>query len=154
MISGRSTPAGREAFSFAITSSLSAICFTCFGETKLTASMCLNPAAISSFKYFALYAAGICSGSPCHASRGHSISFTLSMSGLQDSRFEFADFGIERGGLERPNQFVACVRGIDDGVDPQTSGGVTRVGLVFVGGADGFDQFSFLFFVYFFAFAL
>jgi len=31
---GSFTPAGREALSFAINSSLSAICFTCFGETK------------------------------------------------------------------------------------------------------------------------
>src|SRR5437763_10339048 len=30
----------QEAPSLAITSSLSAICLTCFGETKLTASMC------------------------------------------------------------------------------------------------------------------
>src|SRR2546428_8858120 len=44
MISGGSVPAGREALSSFITSSLSAICFTCFGETKLTASMCRKPA--------------------------------------------------------------------------------------------------------------
>src|SRR6266849_4694057 len=43
--------------------------------------------------------------------------------------------------------------GINDGVHPQAGGGVARIGLVFVGGADGFDQFFFLFFVYFFAFA-
>src|SRR6202158_531534 len=43
---------------------------------------------------------------------------------------------------------------IDDGVDPQTRGGVTRIGLVLVGGADGFVQFFFLFFVDFSAFAL
>src|SRR5260370_14599291 len=79
MISGSCTPAGREALSFAITSSLSAICFTCFGETKLTASICLNPASTSSFRYSALYSAGIISGSPCHASLGHSISLTFSM---------------------------------------------------------------------------
>src|SRR6266851_6501740 len=129
IISGSSTPAGREAFSFAITSSLSAICFTCLGETKLTASICLNPARTSSFKYSALYSVGICSGNPCHASLGHSISFTFSMSGLQDSRLEFADFGIERGGFERPDQCVARVRGIDDGVDPEARGGVARIGL-------------------------
>src|SRR6266849_5290435 len=153
IISGSSTPAGREAFSFAITSSLSAICFTCLGETKLTPSMCLNPASISSSRYSALYSVGICSGSPCHASRGHSISFTFSMSGLQDSCFEFADVGIERGGFESPDQCVARMRGIDDGVDPEAGGGVARVGLVFVGGADRFDQFFLLFFVHFFAFA-
>src|SRR6266849_6555466 len=79
IISGSSALGGREAFSFVITFSLSAICFTCLGETKLTPSMCLNPASTSSFKYSALYSVGICSGSPCHASRGHSISFTGSI---------------------------------------------------------------------------
>src|SRR6266478_10235094 len=79
IISGSSTPEGREAFSFAITSSLSAICFTCLGETKLTASICLNPASTSSFKYSTLYSVGMTSGNPCQASRGHSISFTVSM---------------------------------------------------------------------------
>src|SRR3984893_761177 len=44
--------------------------------------------------------------------------------------------------------------GIDDGVDPKTSGGVARIGLVFVGGADGIVQFLFLFLVDFLAFAL
>src|SRR6266478_4767869 len=82
IISGSFTPAGREAFSFAITSSLSAICFTYFGETKLTASMCWNPASTSSFKYSALYSVGICSGNPCHASRGHSISLICSVISL------------------------------------------------------------------------
>src|SRR6267378_5519055 len=154
MISGRSTSAGRKAFSFAITSSLSAICFTYFGETKLTASMCLNPAAISSFRYSALYCTGMRSGNPCHASRGHSISFTFSMSGLQNSGFEFADVGIEGGGFEGPDQRFARVGGIDDGVDPEAGGGVARIGLVFVSGADGIVQFLFLFFLYFFAFAL
>ena len=43
---------GREARNICITSSLSAICLTCFGETKLTASMCLKPARTSSFKIF------------------------------------------------------------------------------------------------------
>src|SRR5260370_15804958 len=142
MISGGSVPTGREAFSFAITSSLSAICFTCFGETKLTASMCLNPAAISSFKYSALYSFGMTSGNPCHASRGHSINFTFSMSGLQDSCFEFANLGIQRCGFQCPDQRIAGVGGIDDGVNPQTGGGVARIGLVFVGGSDGFGQFS------------
>src|SRR6266436_3103055 len=154
IISGSSALGGREAFSFVIIFSLSAICFTCFGETKLTASMCLNPACTNSFKYSALYSVGIMSGNPCHASRGHSISFTFSMSGLQDSCFEFADFGIERDGFERPNQRVSCVRRIDDGVDPEAGGGVARVGLVFVGGADGIVQFFFLLLVDFFAFAL
>ena len=38
----------------AITSSLSAICLTCFGETKLTASMCLKPRPAAAFKYSTL----------------------------------------------------------------------------------------------------
>src|SRR5205823_9449701 len=97
------------------------------GETKLTASMCLNPASTSSFRYSALYSVGIKSGNPCHASRGHSISFAFSMSGLQNAGFEFADFGIERGGFEGPDQRVARVRGIDDGVDPQARGSVARI---------------------------
>src|SRR5882762_4514373 len=74
IISGRSSPAGRESFSFAITSSLSAICFTCFGETKLTASMCWNPASTNSFRYSALVPVGTKSVSPCQASLGHSMS--------------------------------------------------------------------------------
>src|SRR5882724_8404674 len=79
MISGGAMSAGREALNLAITSSLSAICFTYFGETKLTASMCPNPASTSSFKYSALYSEGIMSGNPCHASRGHSTSFICSI---------------------------------------------------------------------------
>jgi len=75
------------------------------------------------------------------------------MSGLQNSGFEFADVGIEGGGFEGPDQRFARVGGIDDGVDPEAGGGVARIGLVFVSGADGFDQFFLLFFVYFFAFA-
>src|SRR5260370_42619906 len=128
IISGGSMLAGREVFSFAITSSLSAICFTCFSETKLTASMCLKPASTSSFKYSALYSVGICSGNPCHASLGHSISFTFSMSGLQDSRLELADFGIERGGFQRPDQSVEAVRGIDEAVYPEAGGGAVWAG--------------------------
>src|SRR5712664_3684825 len=119
MISAGSVFGGREALNFAMTSSLSAICLTCFGETKLTASMCLKPASTSSFKYSALYSVRICSGNPCQASRGHSISFTFSMSGLQNSGFEFADVGIEGGGFEGPDQRFARVGGIDDGVDPE-----------------------------------
>src|SRR2546426_8381940 len=73
---------------------------------------------------------------------------------LQDSGFEFADFGIKGGGFEGPDQCVAGVGGIDDGVDPEARGGIARIGLMFVSGADGFDQLFFLFFVDFFAFAL
>src|SRR4029077_16461202 len=119
IISGCGTPSGREALYLLITSSLSAICFTCFGETKLTASMCLNPASTTSFKYSALNSVGMKSGSPCHASRGHSMSFTVSILGLQDSGFELANFGVQRGRLQSLNQRIAGVRGIDDGVDPE-----------------------------------
>src|SRR2546426_5808967 len=76
------------------------------------------------------------------------------LSCLQDSGFEFADFGIKGGGFEGPDQCVAGVGGIDDGVDPEARGGIARIGLMFVSGADGFDQLFFLFFVDFFAFAL
>src|SRR4029077_16754460 len=61
------------------TFSLSAICGTAFGETKLAASMCLNPTPISARKYCAFTSVGISALSPCHASRGHSISFTASL---------------------------------------------------------------------------
>src|SRR5579859_8049298 len=40
--------------------------------------MCLNPAPISARKYCTLTAVGIWPLSPCHASRGHSMIFTLS----------------------------------------------------------------------------
>src|ERR1700736_3843195 len=116
-------PWGREALSLAITSSLSAICFTCFGETKLTASICLNPASNNSFRYSAFVSVGIKSVSPCQASLGHSISLAVSMLRLQNSCFEFADFGIQGGGFEGLDQRVARVRGVDDGVDPQARGG-------------------------------
>src|SRR5271170_6093091 len=58
------------------TSSESAIWGTAAGETKDTASMCLNPALIKARKYSSLICAGICPRSPCHASRGHSTSLT------------------------------------------------------------------------------
>src|ERR1700730_18531818 len=154
MISGASVPSGREALTFAITSSLSAICFTCFGETKLTASICLNPASNNSFRYSAFVSVGIKSVSPCQASLGHSISLAVSMLRLQNSCFEFADFGIQGGGFEGLDQRVARVRGVDDGVDPQARGGVTRIGLVLVGGTDGIVQLLFLLLVDLFAFAL
>src|SRR4029077_20160340 len=118
MISGGFVPTGREALNLAITSSLSAICFTCFGETKLTASMSLNPASTASFKYSALNSVGMKSGSPFHASRGHSMSFTVSILGLQDSGLKLANFGVQRGRLQSLNQRIAGVGGIDDGVDP------------------------------------
>ena len=52
----------------------SAICGIALGETNDTASMCLNPAAISALRYSTLTGVGICPGSPCQASRGHSMS--------------------------------------------------------------------------------
>src|SRR3989475_280678 len=58
------------------------------------------------------------------------------LSCLQDSGFEFADFGIKGGGFEGPDQCVAGVGGIDDGVDPEARGGIARIGLMFVSGAD------------------
>src|SRR5579863_10491183 len=73
MISGGATPGGREARNNFITSSLSAIWLTAFGETKLTASMCLNPAFINAERYSTFVAVGILFSSPCHASRGHSM---------------------------------------------------------------------------------
>jgi hypothetical protein len=57
---------------------------------------------------------------------------------LQDSGFEFANFGIEGGGFEGPDERITRVGGIDDGVDPEAGGGIARIGLVFVGGTDGF----------------
>src|SRR6266403_898483 len=88
----------REALSLAITSSLSAICLTCFGETKLTASMCLNPESTNSFRYSALYSVGIRSGSPCQASRGHSISFTLAMEPQRkDKEVDSRQLKVEKG---------------------------------------------------------
>jgi hypothetical protein len=62
--------------------------------------------------------------------------FTVSISGLQNSRFEFAKFGIESGGFEGPDQGVTRLCGIDDRVDPEASGSVARIGLMFVAGAD------------------
>src|SRR5262245_40524802 len=58
------------------TSSLSAICGTALGETKLTASMCLNPTSIKPRRYRLFSSVGICRLRPCQASRGHSISVT------------------------------------------------------------------------------
>ena len=60
------------------TFSESAICGTAFGETNDTASMCLNPAATSAFRYSTFIAVGICPGRPCQASRGHSMSLIKS----------------------------------------------------------------------------
>src|SRR5260370_789570 len=154
IISGGSVPRGREALSFAITSSLSAICFTCFGETKLTASMCLNPARTNSFRYAPLSSVGIKSPNPCHASRGHSTSFTGSMSGLQNSRLEFADLRIQGRCFEGDNQSLARVRRINNCINPQPRGGIARVCLLLVRRADGFVQFLFLLFVAVLAFAL
>src|SRR5262245_5944941 len=54
---------------------------------------------------------------------------------LQDSGFEFGEVRVEGGGLEGPDQRVAGVGGVDDGIDPEARGGVARIGLMFVGGA-------------------
>src|SRR2546423_2797175 len=61
------------------TFSLSAICGTAFGETKLTASMCRKPAATSPRRYSTFRSVGIWRGKPCQASRGHSMSLTDSI---------------------------------------------------------------------------
>src|SRR4029077_6807095 len=58
------------------TFSLSAICGMALGETKLTASMCLNPASTRARKYRAFSSIGICRVRPCQAARGHSIRIT------------------------------------------------------------------------------
>src|SRR5260370_17867814 len=143
MISGRSVPAERAELSSATTSSLSAICFTCLGETKLTASMCLNPASTNSFRYSAFVSVGMKSASPCHASLGHSISFTVSISGLQDSRFEFADLGVECRGFQRLDQCIARMRRVDDGVHPEAGNRLARIRLMLLACAHGVVQFSF-----------
>ena len=78
MISGPSIPEGREPKNASSTASLSAIWRTCCGETKLTASICRNPAATSARKCAALTSVGITCGKPCHASRGHSTILTES----------------------------------------------------------------------------
>src|SRR5437763_15507494 len=127
MISGGFTFGGREAVNFVITSSLSAICLTCFGETKLTASMWRNPASASCLRYSALYSVGMNSCNPCHASRGHSITFTVSMLSLQDPGFEFGDVGIQSRRHKCPPECLARMGRIDDGIDPQARSGVTRI---------------------------
>ncbi len=58
------------------TRSESAICGTAAGETKLTASMCVKPASIRPSQIAGLRLGGICAGSPCQASRGHSMILT------------------------------------------------------------------------------
>src|SRR5258706_7312783 len=78
IISGGSVPDGSPARNPFMTSSLSAIWRTCFGETKLTASMCFTPAAVSLRRYSTFVSVGIISVRPCQASRGHSMIFTIS----------------------------------------------------------------------------
>src|SRR4029077_18654865 len=58
------------------TSSESAICGIALGETKDTASICLNPAPINARRYWTFMAAGIWPLRPCQASRGHSMILT------------------------------------------------------------------------------
>src|SRR5262249_29681917 len=69
-------------------------------------------------------------------------------------RLEFAEVGVEGGGFEGPDEGFASVCRINDGVDPKAGGGVARIGLVFVGGADGVVQILLLLFVDFFSGAL
>src|SRR5690349_1605494 len=94
------------------------------------------------------------SGRPCHASRGHSIILTLSMSGLQDAGFELTDFRVEGCGFEGLDQRFARVGWIDYGVDPKAGSSIAGIGLMLVCGAYGFVQFLFGFLVDFLTFAL
>src|SRR2546428_4630066 len=91
---------------------------------------------------------------PCHASRGHSMIVTGSISGLQNSGFELWNIRIQGSRLQCPDECIASLCGINDGVDPQAGGSVARVCLMFVGCADGFEEFLFCFLVHFFTFAL
>src|SRR6202042_1475716 len=76
MISGEFPVGVFTSLNFCITASLSAICGTCLGETKLTASICSNPSAISRLRYCTFPSVGITAFKPCHASRGHSTIVT------------------------------------------------------------------------------
>ena len=144
MISGAAASVGREALNLRMTSSLSAICLTCLGETKLTASMCLKPAASECFQIFSFVFGGDEIGQSLPGIARAFDQFHGFHLSLQNSGFEFANVGIKGGGFERADQRVAGVRRIDDGVDPEAGGGVARVGLIFVGGADGFVEFFLL----------
>src|SRR5208282_5559663 len=149
-----------------ITSSLSAICGTCLGETKLTASMCRNPASISSRRYLNCVSVGIWFGNPCHASRGHSINFMTapvignprpplpSRSRLEHTCAELSYLRVERGGLEGPDECLARLCWVNDRVHPQARGRVTRIGLMLVSGAYGFVQCFLLFIAEFLSLAL
>jgi len=76
IISGESPPGVFTRLKRSITASLSAICGTCFGETKLTASICRNPSEINRFRYCTFSCVGITLRKPCQASRGHSTIVT------------------------------------------------------------------------------
>ena len=58
------------------TASESAICGTAAGETKLTASICVNPGIDEFAQIIGLDLGRDVAGSPCHASRGHSTILT------------------------------------------------------------------------------
>src|SRR5260370_34726395 len=81
-------------------------------------------------------------------------SFVLPPSRLEDPRFKFANLGIKGGGFEGPDQGVAGVGGIDDGVDPQAGGGGARGGFGVVGWVGEVSVIFFFFFVEVFCFSL
>src|SRR5437660_11291787 len=56
---------------------------------------------------------------------------------LQDSRFELLHFRIQRRGFERPDERLARLRRIDNGVHPEARRSVARVRLALVSRADG-----------------
>ena len=59
---------------------------------------------------------------------------------LQHPGLELAHFRIQRGRFQRPNQRLARLRRVQNRIDPEPSGGVAWVGLLFVGGAHRFPQ--------------
>src|ERR1700761_4889121 len=94
------------------TASESAICGTAFSLTKLAASICRNPAAISVRRYSAFTSAGITLSSPCQASRGHSMIFTCSL--IQTSPRQVVDHQHPRnpnhGERPHPQHLPPCQR--------------------------------------------
>src|ERR1700758_999433 len=83
IISGASPEGVFIALRRSITASLSAICGTCFGETKLTASMWRKPSEISRLRYCTFSSVGITWRNPCQASRGHFTMVTSSLISLE-----------------------------------------------------------------------
>src|SRR5579863_3766438 len=59
---------------------------------------------------------------------------------LQYSGLKFFHFRIQRRCLQRPNQCLACLRRIYDRIDPKARSSIAGVGLMLIGGTDGFMQ--------------